>query len=403
MSPPSWNPLRGAEIVMAVGGGIAAYKSVQVLRLLTKAEARVQVVMSRRATEFVGPLTFQALSGRSVFTDMFSLTQESEIGHIQVADTARLLLVAPATANVIARLAKGAASDVVSATALATRAPILLAPSMNVNMWNHAATQRNVETLTARGMCVVGPDSGFLACRWTGPGRLAEPPDIVEAARRMLTPQDLAGRRVLVSAGPTREAIDPVRFMSNRSTGRMGIAIAGSAARRGAQVTLVVGPTSQELPLGIEAVSVTTASDMHAEIVRRAKDVDVVVMAAAVADYRPSTPATQKLPKTDGERSLSLVRTQDILHQLGTSRRGAHPVLVGFAAETQHVEANAKRKLRAKQCDLIVANDVSQADAGFAVDTNRVMLVSAEGTERVPLATKDDVAHAIWDWVRRRL
>lgn len=408
-------PLAGSRILLAVGGGIAAYKSVELVRLLTKAQAEVQVVMSARATEFVGALTFQALSGRAVFTDLFSLTQESDIGHIHAADQAQLVIVAPATANGIARLAAGTANDAVSATVLATRAPVLLAPSMNVNMWEHPATRRNLTTLVDRGAHVVGPGDGFLACRWTGPGRLAEPADIVEAARRVLTPQDLAGRRVLVTAGPTRERIDPVRFLSNRSTGRMGIAVARAAVLRGAHVELVLGPADASAPLGVECTHVQTAAQMHTAVSQRAASADAIVMAAAVADYRPTDPAAQKLKKQSATKTVSLERTTDILATLGAIRaqpspdgandaneaNEARPVLVGFAAETRDLEASAQAKLAAKGCDLIVANDVSQADAGFGVETNRVLLVSAEGVETVPLANKLAIAHAIWNRVVR--
>lgn len=402
-------PLAGKQLVLGVSGGIAAYKAVELLRLLTKAGAEVQVVMTDRATEFVGALTFQALSGRNVFTDMFSLTQESEIGHIQVADGADLIVLAPATANTIARLAAGFADDPLAAVCLATRAPVLLAPSMNVNMWNNPITQANLRRLIdVAGMTVVGPGTGFLACRWTGPGRLAEPADIVEAAARVLTANDLAGTRVVVSAGPTREAVDPVRFLSNRSTGKMGYALAQAAARRGASVTLVSGPVAIAPPLGIEVIDVVTARDMFDAVTERAGDADVVVMAAAVADYAPASTAPEKLKKRAGALSLELSRTADILHHLGhqlKERRvgGRRPILIGFAAETEAVVDNARAKLAAKKCDMVIANDVSLDDAGFAVDTNRVTIVTATAQDELGLLSKDEVAHAIWDRVRALL
>jgi phosphopantothenoylcysteine decarboxylase / phosphopantothenate---cysteine ligase len=293
-------PLSGRTVVIGVGGGIAAYKAVELVRLLVKAGATVRVAMTPRAREFVGPLTFQALSGRPVMTDLFDLTQESEIGHIQVADGAGLVIVAPATANLIARMAAGMADCPVSATVLATQAPVLLAPSMNVNMWNHPITQANLRRLVAEaGVHVVGPGEGFLACRWTGPGRLAEPADIVEAAAHVLTVKDLAGRRVVITAGPTWEPIDPVRVLANRSTGRMGFALARAAARRGAQVTLVHGPVALEPPAGASAHAVESATEMAAATRRAAESADVIIMAAAVADYRGGGPAAPKRNKRD--------------------------------------------------------------------------------------------------------
>jgi len=396
------HPLRGRTVVVAVGGGIAGYKAVELVRLLTKADAHVRVVMTPRASEFVGPLTFQALSGRPVMTDLFDLTQESEIGHIQVADRADLIIVAPATANLLARMAAGMADCPVTAVVLATRAPVLVAPSMNVNMWQNPLTQANVRRLVdVGGMQVVGPDAGFLACRWTGPGRLAEPADIVEAAAHMLTPRDLSGRRVVVTAGPTYEPIDPVRFVGNRSSGRMGYAVARAAARRGAAVQLVSGPTGLDAPLGVERATVESARAMAAATTAAAAGADAVVMAAAVADFRPAAEAGHKLKKRaiGGAPTIELTRNPDILAELGAGRDGARPVLVGFAAETENLVAEARAKLEEKRCDLVVANDVSQSDAGFAVDTNRVVLVEAGRQRELPLMSKDEVAHAILDRV----
>jgi phosphopantothenoylcysteine decarboxylase/phosphopantothenate--cysteine ligase len=396
-------PLRGRSVVVAVGGGIAAYKAVELVRLLTKAEAEVRVVMTPRASEFVGPLTFQALSGRPVMTDLFDLTQESEIGHIQVADRADLIIVAPATASLLARMAAGMADCPVSAVVLATRAPVLVAPSMNVNMWQNPLTQANVRRLIdVAGVQLVGPDAGFLACRWTGPGRLAEPADIVEAAAHVLTARDLAGMKVVVTAGPTWEPVDPVRFVGNRSSGRMGYAVARAAARRGAAVRLVSGPTAIDAPLGVDRDQVESARAMAQATAAAASDADVVVMAAAVADFRPAAPAGHKLKKRalGATPAIELTRNPDILAELGAARDGdARPVLVGFAAETENVVAEARAKLAEKRCDLVVANDVSQPDAGFSVDTNRVVLVEAAGEHALPLLSKDEVAHAILDRV----
>ncbi|HWM85822.1 MAG TPA: bifunctional phosphopantothenoylcysteine decarboxylase/phosphopantothenate--cysteine ligase CoaBC [Kofleriaceae bacterium] len=402
-------PLQGRTVVVGVGGGIAGYKAVELVRLFTKAGATVRVAMTPRAREFVGPITFQTLSGHPVMTDLFDLTQESEIGHIQVADGADLVVVAPATANVIARMVAGMADCPVTAVVLATTAPVLLAPSMNVNMWNHPITRANLRRLVSEaGVQVVGPGEGFLACRWTGPGRLAEPADIVEAAAHMLTPKDLAGRRVLVTAGPTWEAVDPVRVLANRSSGRMGFALARAAARRGATVELVHGPVALDPPIGVTAEAVESAVQMAAATRRAAETADVVIMAAAVADFRPAEPATRKLKKRDlgASTGLALVRNPDILGELGQARaeRASHrPLLVGFAAETDRLVEEARGKLIGKRCDLVVANDVTQPDAGFAVDTNRVVLIDAGGARELELASKDEVSHAILDRVLEML
>lgn len=401
-------PLASAEVIVAVGGGIAAYKACELVRLLVKAGANVQVVMTRRATRFVGPLTFQALSSRPVFFDLFDSAQEAEIGHIRIADRADLMIVAPATANVIARLAAGFADDALTAVALATRAPLLLAPSMNVNMWQHPITSANVRRLVeVAGAKTVGPGDGFLACKWTGPGRLAEPADILEAAARLRTRPDLAGRRVVVTAGPTHEAIDPVRYIGNRSSGKMGYAIAQAAARRGAEVTLIAGPTSLPDPVGLAVVHVADARAMEAALAAHAWTSDVVVMAAAVADFRPVSPADRKLKRTEIGLAPTIVldSNPDLLGNLGAerARRGGGPMLVGFAAETHDVVSYAKGKLRSKNVDAIVANDVTSTDAGFAVDTNRVVIVEHDLTTEVPLGSKAAVAHRILDQLVPRL
>jgi len=387
-------------VVLGVSGGIAAYKAAELVRLLVKADASVQVVMTRAAREFVGAATFQALSGHPVFTDLFDLGQESQIGHIQVADGADLVVLAPATANTIARLSAGLADDALAAVILATRAPVLIAPSMNVNMWENPITQHNLRRLIDRGMRTVGPGSGFLACQWIGPGRMAEPADIVEAAVRVLTPQDLAGVTLVISAGPTREPVDPVRFLSNRSSGKMGYALATAAARRGAAVRLVSGPVELTAPLGVDLIGVDTAAQMAEEVDHAAAGADAVIMAAAVADFRPAEPAPGKLKKAalGAAPSLRLEATTDVLAGLGAARGGARrPLLIGFAAETSDVVAEARRKLDSKRCDLVVANDVSQADAGFEVETNRVILVDAQRSDELALASKLEVGHRILD------
>ena len=402
-------PLRGARIVVGVAGGIAAYKAAELVRLFDKAGASVSVAMTARAQKFVGPMTFQALTGRPVFTDLFSLTEEASIGHIKAADEADLVVIAPASANILARLAAGMADDPVTAIALATKAPVLLAPSMNVNMWNHPITVDNLKRLRdIAGYHVVAPGVGYLACRWVGAGRLAEPADIVEAAACLRTPQDLAGKRVVVSSGPTHEALDPARYLANRSSGKMGIAMAHAAHRRGAAVTLVLGPTGQPVPAGITVVAVESALQMAQAVEPAAASADVVVMAAAVADFRAATIAPQKLKRSSlgATPTLALRANPDILAGLGAARQKAkaqRPLLVGFAAETENVLAYARDKLVRKQIDVIVANDVSQADAGFAVDTNRVIVIDAEHAVHVPFGTKAEVAHRVWDALLPRL
>jgi phosphopantothenoylcysteine decarboxylase/phosphopantothenate--cysteine ligase len=393
-------PLNAARIVVGVAGGIAAYKAAELVRLFDKAGVSTYVAMTKRAQQFVTPMTFQALTRHPVFTDLFSLTEEAQIGHIQLADKADLLVIAPATAHALARLAAGAADDPVTAIALATRAPVLLAPSMNVNMWNHPLTQDNVRRLVERaGYHVVGPGDGYLACRWTGPGRLAEPTDIVEAAAHLLSRQDLAGKKLVVSAGPTYEPIDPVRFVGNRSSGKMGIALAAAAQRRGAQVTLILGPSAVPPPVGVATSHVETAAQLQWALGNAARDADAIVMTAAVADYRPKQEAKEKLKRDQlgTKMAIELVANPDLLAELGAARKGARPLLVGFAAETSDVVANAQAKLRTKKCDLIVANDVREPNAGFAVDTNHVQLVDASGVVDVPPGPKAEVAHRILD------
>ena len=393
-------PLHGARIVVGVAGGIAAYKAAHVVRQLDKAGASTYVAMTARAQKFVGPMTFQALTRHPVFTDLFSLTEEATIGHIQLADRADLVVIAPATASVIARLAAGSADDPVTAIALATRAPVLIAPSMNVNMWNHPITQANIRRLVdVAGYRVVGPGDGFLACRWTGPGRLAEPEDIVEAAAHLLSPQDLVGKKIVVTAGPTYEAIDPVRFVGNRSSGKMGVALAASAQRRGADVTLILGPSAVPPPLGVSTMHVESAAQLQWALGNAVKTADVVVMTAAVADYRPAKVAKAKLKRGDigAKMAVDLVGNPDLLAGLGKQRKGKHPLLVGFAAETHDVIGNAQAKLASKRCDLIVANDVAEPGAGFAVDTNHVQLVDATSVTDIPAGPKLEVAHRIVD------
>jgi phosphopantothenoylcysteine decarboxylase/phosphopantothenate--cysteine ligase len=357
--------------------------------------------MTAGAQHFVTPLTLQTLSGRPVATETFSLTQESEIGHIRLADEADAVVIAPATANVIAKLAHGLADDLLSTVLLATRAPVLLAPAMNVHMWEHPATQANLRTLLDRRVRTVGPATGSLACGYEGAGRLAEPGEIVEVLAGLLAPQDLQGERVVVSAGPTREAIDPVRYLSNESSGKMGYAVARVARRRGAEVVLVSGPTSLPPPVGVRTVHVTTAAEMQRALEVEFRRATVLVMAAAVADYRPRRAAAHKVKKTREALALELERTADVLS--GLAARKGRRVVVGFAAETRNAVAEATRKLRDKRLDLVVANDVTAAGAAFGSDTNVVTLVDATARpEALPLLPKDEVAGRILDWVVRR-
>jgi phosphopantothenoylcysteine decarboxylase/phosphopantothenate--cysteine ligase len=394
-----------ALIALGVTGGIGAYKAVEVARGLQKHGHDVAAIMTHSARKFVGELTFEAITRRRVITDQFTPGTNSDIEHISLASDIALLLVAPATANVIGKFANGIADDFLTSLYLATRAPVLVAPAMNTNMLEHDAVRKNLATLTARGVRFVDPGQGYLACGWIGKGRLAEPDEIVEAARQMVQPRgSLLGRLVVVTAGPTYEDIDSVRYVGNRSSGKMGYAVAAEAARRGARVVLVSGPTHLPAPAGIEVVGVRSAHEMRGAVQQHAADADIVVMAAAVADYTPEARAAGKIEKTDAPMELRLVRTPDILAELGRGRRGeSAPVLVGFAAESGDPIARAREKLQRKQADFIVANDISRPDAGFEVDMNEVTIVSAEAEQHVPLSPKAEIAAAILDRVEARL
>lgn len=388
--------LTGKTIVLGVTGGIAAYKSAEITRLLVNEGALVRVIMTKNAQEFITPLTLQTLSGNPVSTETFSLTQESEIGHIRLADTADLVLIAPATADVIAKLAHGLADDLLTTVLLATTAPVLVAPAMNVHMYAHPAVQENIRTLANRGYRFVEPGEGFLACGYEGKGRLADPEDIVEETRAALTRKDLSTERIIVTEGANAEPIDPVRFITNRSTGKMGYAMARVAWRRGAEVTLVSGPTSLLPPRGVRFLSVRTAREMQQAVMSHYAQATIVVAAAAVADYRPAHVASQKLKKQEGNFTIELMRNPDILAEL--SQQKGNRLLVGFATETEDVVQNAARKLRKKNLDMIVANDVTQEGAGFGYDTNIVTLIDrSERIETLPLMSKDEVAHAVYD------
>jgi len=392
-------------IALGVTGGIGAYKAVEVARGLQKRGHDVVAVMTHAATRFVGPVTFEAITRRHVITDQFARGMNADIEHIALASTIDLLLIAPATANIIGKLANGIADDFLSTLYTATRAPVLIAPAMNSQMFAHEAIKKNLDTLAARGVRFVEPGEGYLACGWIGKGRLAEPEEIVAAAESVLgRAGPLRGQRVLVTAGPTYEDFDPVRFVGNRSSGKMGFAVAVEAVHRGAEVTLISGPSALEPPPLREFVRVRTAAQMHAAVMARAGDVQVVVMAAAVADYAPDR-APHKVQKANDTLTLVMHRTPDILADLGLRRRasGRGPVLVGFAAETQDVVTRATEKREKKHADLIVANDVARTDAGFDVDSNAVTIVGAEGVESLPLQSKARVAAEILDRVERLL
>jgi phosphopantothenoylcysteine decarboxylase/phosphopantothenate--cysteine ligase len=397
-----------ALIALGVTGGVGAYKAVEVCRGLQKRGHDVVAVMTRSATRFVGPLTFEAITRRPVITSQWRPGMNADIEHIAIADSIALLLVAPCTANVIGKFANGIADDFLSSLYLATTAPVLIAPAMNTNMLAHDAVQRNLNTLSARGVCFVEPGEGYLACGWIGKGRLAEPPEIVDAAERALMPTDsaLRGTRVVVTAGPTYEDIDPVRYVGNRSSGRMGFALAAEARRRGATVTIVAGPTRVEPPAVDDVVRVRSAAEMHEAVMRAASNADVVIMAAAVADYTPAVVAPEKIAKTEAPMTVTLRRTKDILADLGSMRAelgSARPLLVGFAAETDDVLAKAREKRLRKKIDIIVANDVSKSDRGFDAVANAVTIVAADGEQPVPLQSKDRVAGAILDRIEHLL
>lgn len=386
-------------VVLGVTGCIGAYKACEVLRELQRRDVDVHVVMTEAATRFVAPMTFEALSRHPVFHDQFALGENSDIRHVSLADAADLLLVAPATANTIGKLARGIADDALSTLYTATLAPVVVAPAMNVNMFDHPAVRENLEILRGRGVRIVEPGEGYLACGWLGRGRLAETGEIVEAAMAALARRrDLEGENVVVTAGPTVEDVDPVRFVSNRSSGRMGFRIAEAARDRGARVVLVSGPTALPAPRGVELVPVRSAEDMARAVEERFASATVVVGAAAVSDYRPASVAPQKLRKGEGPLTLELVRTPDVLGALG-ARKDAR-ILVGFAAETEDVVARARAKLEAKRLDLIVANDVSAPGAGFAGETNAAVLLRRDGTSaEVPLVSKREMAERILDEV----
>lgn len=390
--------LNEKTIVLGVTGGIAAYKAVELLRLLTKGGATVHVVMTRSATEFVAPLTFQTLSGNPVHTELFNLISEQEIGHISLADRADLFVIAPATANFIGKLAGGVADDLLTTTVMATKAPVLIAPAMNCNMYRNPIYQSNESKLRGLGYRFVDPVKGTLACGWEGDGKMQEPVVICEEAIRALSRQDLRGETVLVTAGPTREELDPVRFISNHSSGRMGYAVARAAWRRGARVILVSGPTSVPVPWGVETVRVTRAVEMRDAVMERLAESSIVVKSAAVADYRPKERAPGKVKKVADKLSIELERNPDILSEVGKNK--GERLIVGFAAETADLVTNARKKLGDKNLDMIVANDVGEPGAGFDVDTNIARLIYRDGRVDEPgIMSKERLADLILDRV----
>jgi len=388
--------LTDKEIVLGVTGGIAAYKAPELVRMLQATRARVSVVLTKNALHFVGPIPLEVLTQRPVLIDLFEAEKPGAINHIEVADRADLLIVAPATANIIAKLANGIADDALSTMALACRAPVLIAPAMNVNMWNHPATRENIKRLVDRGVRLAGPAEGELACGWEGKGRLAELDDIVEEAALVLAPKDFAGKKVMVTAGPTREFIDPVRYITNRSSGKMGYSVARVARRRGAEVCLITGPTALKPPPGVRIINVTSAREMYDVSLKEAKKADIIVKASAVADYRPITEISQKMKKGPDKLSLELTENPDILARIGEKKK--NQILVGFAAETSDLVKYAETKLKEKNLDLIVANDVTRPGAGFDTDTNIVMIIDKHGRKaQWPQMPKIDIADKLFD------
>ncbi len=388
--------LSGKTILLGVSGGIAAYKAAEIVRTLAQRGASVRVMMTRNAREFITPLTLQTLSQNPVATDTFSLTEESQIGHIRLADSADAVLIAPATANVIAKAAAGIADDILTTVLLATRAPIAFAPAMNVHMYAHPTVIENLTRLRTRGAIIIDPAEGELACGYEGKGRLPDLAAIAGVLERLLSTHDLAAERILVTAGPTQEAIDPVRFVSNHSSGKMGFAIAGAAWRRGAQVRLIAGPSALATPFGVERIDATSAASMLSATAQNFQWATVLVMAAAVADFRPAHPAAEKLKKNSRGLELKMAPIADELPRLALKK--VTRLIIGFAAETENLEANARDKLKRKRLDLIVANDVSQPGAGFGVDTNIVTLYGTDGiAESLPKMSKDEVADKILD------
>lgn len=395
--------LSGKTVVLGVTGGIACYKAAALASMLKKQHADVQVIMTENATKFVTPITFEQLTGNKALVDTFDRNFVHSVEHIAVADRADMVLIAPATANVIAKLAHGLADDMLTTTVLACRCKKAVAPAMNTGMYENPVTQDNIETLRRYGWEIVEPATGRLACGTEGKGRLPEPEDLLEVVLHTLAHEkDLSGKHVLVTAGPTQEALDPVRFLSNHSSGRMGYAIANAAARRGAIVTLVSGPTALKKPAYVNTVDIVTAQEMYDAVMRFAPDADIIIKAAAVADYRPATVSDNKLKKSDDALSIPLERTTDILGTLGKNKRDGQ-FLCGFSMETENMLENSRKKLKKKNLDMIAANNVKEAGAGFAVETNILTLITEDGETALPLMSKDAAADALLDAIAKRI
>ena len=389
--------LKGKTILLGVTGGIAAYKAAALASALVKQHAAVEVVMTQNATRFVTPLTFEQLTGRRTMVDTFDRNFSHQVEHISLAQRTDLVIIAPATANVCAKLAHGLADDMLTTTVLACKCPKLIAPAMNTNMYENPVTQDNLELLRKYGWDVIEPASGRLACGAVGKGKMPEPEDLVQHILKYLAfPQDLAGKRVLVTAGPTQEALDPVRYLTNHSTGKMGYAIAKMAMLRGAEVTLVSGPTSISPPPFVTVRNVISAQDMFDAVTQKAQDCDIIIKAAAVADYTPAEYSDNKVKKKDGDMAIPLKRTQDILKYLGENRK-VDQVICGFSMETQDMLENSRAKLEKKNVDMICANNLKQAGAGFGVDTNVITMITKEETIELPMLTKEQAANAILD------
>jgi phosphopantothenoylcysteine decarboxylase / phosphopantothenate---cysteine ligase len=395
--------LKGKKVIVGITGGIAAYKAAEFVRLLVKEEVDVHVVMTENAQKFIAPLTFQTLSGNPVVSDPFALLEDATIGHIALADLAELVVILPATANIIGKIAHGIADNFLSTMVMATKAPVLFVPSMNVNMWENKALQKNIQTLLEMGYPLLEPGEGELACHWYGKGRLPELNEVVEKMEDILSTKDLKGEQILVTGGPTQEPIDPVRFITNRSSGKMGYALVKMARRRGAEVILITGPASLPLPRrDIKFLPVRSAEEMRKAVFNSLVGSSVVIKAAAVSDYRPKVISEKKIKKGESETTLTLERTKDILEELG--KKKGNRILIGFAAETEDLIANAKKKLKEKNLDFIVVNDVTRPEAGFGSDTNQVKIIYPSGQIKdLPLMTKEEVSQLILDEVVRLL
>ena len=392
------------NVLLGVTGGIAAYKAADIVSRLIKQDVNVDVIMTKYAQEFITPMTFQSLSGNKTVTDMFDTSFRPDIEHISLAKKADVILIAPATANIIAKIAHGIADDMLTTVVLASKAKLIIAPAMNTVMYEAEVTQNNIKTLKERGVIVIDPVEGLLACNDLGRGKMEEPENIVEAVLYHLTcSRDLEGKKVLITAGPTRESIDPVRFITNRSTGKMGYEMAREAKRRGADVTLVSGRVNLKAPYGVNLINIESAQDMYEEVMKRAGESDIIIKSAAVADYTPQNKSNIKIKKQSGDMKIELERTHDILFEVGQAKTDQQ-ILVGFAAETNDVIENAKSKMQRKNLDFIIANDVKKEGAGFGTDTNIVTIIPRQGeVEPLPVMKKSEVARAVFDRILKRL